>query len=199
MPESERHDRFQEDPYFQHDELIGDVVLRGEPYGLRLKLHDAEERFRDHKELFPLTQRTGTRRYFHAKPYVLEPEITLTVGLSPTPQPDGALGEVTGSEWHGLRHREVGQAQAWYYPADRGLMIWECFLLDRYREEEPSRDMTLGVLWSGFERTLLARLPQPERIVTTWEDLYPRPAWQLFLESQGYAPYGPATFAKPTR
>jgi len=196
MTESERRDISPEDPYFQHDELIGDVMLRGEPYSLRLKLHEAEERIRDHEELFPVTQRTGTRRYFHAKPYVLEPEITLTVGLSPTVRPDGAIGEVTDAEWRGMRHREVGQAQAWYYPADRVLVIWECFLLDQYMVPEPSRDMTLGTLWSGFEWTLLARLPRPERIVTTWEDIYPRERWADFLLTQGYTPDAPATFTK---
>lgn len=120
---TERRDISQEDPYFRHDELLGDVVLGGEPYGLRLKLHEGDERFREREELFPLKQRTGTRRYFHAKPYVLEPEITLTVDLAPAACPGGALGEVTGSEWRGMRHREVGQAQAWYYPADRVLVI----------------------------------------------------------------------------
>lgn len=69
------------------------------------------------------------------EPYILEPEITLTV--------------------EGLRHREVGQAHAWYYPADRVLMIRECYLLDHYVECELSGDMTLGTLWAGFERALL--------------------------------------------
>ena len=146
MSEAERHHISREDPYFQHDALIGDAVLRGEPYGLRLKLHEAEERFRNHEELFPLTQRTGTRRSFHAKPYVLEPEITLTAGLSSIPRPAGAIGEVTDAAWHGMRHREVGQAQDWYYPADRVLMIWECFLLDQYKETVPSKEMNLRAL-----------------------------------------------------
>ncbi len=100
------------------------------------------------------------------------------------------------AEWRGMRHREVGQAQAWYYPADRILMIWECFPLDQYKETVPSKDMNLRALWSGFERTLLARLPQPDRIVTTWEDIYLREQWADFLLTQGYAPDGPATFAK---
>lgn len=192
----ERSDISQELPYFGHDELIGDVVLAGEPYGLRLKLHESEERFRGHTELFPLRERTGTRRYFHAKPYVLEPEITLTVDLSPAHRPDGAIGAVRDSTWEGMRHREVGQAQAWYYPADRVLVIWEYFFLDPYREPLPLRDMSLLTLWMGFERTLLRRLPQAERLVTTWEDVYPRERWADFLMAQGYAAEGGAVFAK---
>lgn len=193
---NEKQDISHELPYFGHDELIGDVVLAGEPYGLRLKLHESDERFRNHRELFPLREPTGTRRYFHAKPYVLEPEITLTVDLFPGSRQDDAIGEVTGSTWQGMRHQEVGQAQAWYYPADRTLMIWECYLVDPYRESELQRDMSQRVLWSGFERMLLAGLPETERIVTTWEDIYPRPDWQAFLEHHGYTPFGPATFSK---
>ena len=103
---------------------------------------------------------------------------------------------MAGSTWEGMRHREVGQAQAWYYPADRVLMIWECFFLDAYQEPKPQRDMSLSTLWAGFERTLLAMMLRTERVVTTWEDTYPRPDWHAFLERQGYAPYGKATFAK---
>lgn len=32
--------------------------------------------------------------------------------------------------------------------------------------------------------------------MTTWEDIYPRERWADFLLTQGYAPDGPATFAK---
>lgn len=193
----ERPDISRELPYFGHDELIGNVVLAGEPYGLRLKLHESEERLRGHREIFPVRSRTGTRRYFHAKPYVLEPQITLTVDLSPAHRPDGAIGAVAGSTWEGMRHREIGQAQAWYYPADRVLVIWECFLLGPYREPEPVRDMSHLTLWTGFERALLGRLPEAERLVTTWEDIYPREQWADFLTARGYAAEGGAVFAKP--
>lgn len=128
---------------------------------------------------------------------MLEPEVTLTLDLSPTRRQDGAIGTVADSTWEGMRHREVGQAQAWYYPADRVLVIWECFLLGPYREPEPARDMSLITLWTGFERALLGRLPEAERIVTTWEDIYPRERWAEFLAAQGYTAEGGAVFAKP--
>lgn len=163
---------------------------------IRMKLHQAEEPIFRHEELFPLAQHTGTRTYFHAKPYVLVPDITLTVALSPDAQPDGAIGRVTKSDLRGVRHREIGQAQAWYYPADRTLMLWECYLLDWYRQDDPTRDQALSTLWQGFERTLLQRLPTTERLVTTWEDIYPRSEWRAFLVQQGYEPHTSATFTK---
>jgi len=75
---------------------------------------------------------------------VFEPEITLTVDLSPTRSQDGSIGEVAGSTWEGMGHREVGQAQAWYYPGDRVLMIWECFLLDPYTHAGPIQGYVAG-------------------------------------------------------
>lgn len=75
-------------------------------------------------------------------------------------------------------------------------MLWECFLEDQYREDDPFADFALQELWLGFERVLVARSPAAERIVTTWEDIYPRPVWQRFLESRGYRQSGPAVFEK---
>jgi hypothetical protein len=69
-------------------------------------------------ELVPLAHPVGERGYVHARPYVLEPEITLTVGLFPTLREGGAVGEVVDSAWEGMRHVEIGQAQAWHYPAN---------------------------------------------------------------------------------
>jgi len=96
-------------------------MLQREPAGLELKL-EVEERIHNHTELFPLQHRTGTRRYLHAKPYMLETKITLTVGLYLW-EHRSVIGEVTDSEWRRLRRREVGQAQARYYPADRILSM----------------------------------------------------------------------------
>ena len=103
----------------------------------------------------------------------------------------------TGSEWMGLRHEEIGQAQAWYYPSDQLVMLWECFPEERYRtSDDPRRDATLTTLWSGFETWLADRFPAARRLVTIWEDLYDRPVWQAFLEERDYVPIAPAAFAK---
>ena len=41
------------------------------------------------------------------------------------------------------QQREIGQAQAWYYPADHLLVLWECFLEDPFRQDEPTADELL--------------------------------------------------------
>ncbi|HSH81135.1 MAG TPA: hypothetical protein VLA19_21585 [Herpetosiphonaceae bacterium] len=110
------------DPYWQDDLAIGEVQLWEEARTLRLKLHQSEERFARSRELIPLTQRGGRCLYVHARPYVLVPSITLTLDLAPGPPPGGGIGTVRSSSWDGLRHEEIGQAQAWYYPDDRVLL-----------------------------------------------------------------------------
>jgi hypothetical protein len=185
-----------EQPYWQTDQQIGEIPLWGEQHSLRLKLHHSEERFSRTDELIPLSVKRGTRTYFQAKPYILEPDIRLTVGFYPIPEPYGAIGEVLSSEWEGMRHKEIGEAQAWYYPADRLIMLWECYLFDSYRRQDPIQDKALATLWDGFEKTLLARLPQAQHLVTTWEDIYERTEWQFFLMHRGYRPFTPSLFAK---
>ena len=185
--------------YWTDDVLLGEIALPQETSLVRLRLHESEETYhgRNIAELVRLSQPTGTRRYAHARPYVLEPDITLTVGFFPTPRDTGAVGEVVDSAWEGMRHVDIGQAQAWYYPADRLLVVWECYLYDRWRAADPLRDGALAAVWDGFERRLLTHFPQAARIATpSWEDIYARPAWQAFLAQRGYAPATPGVFLK---
>lgn len=187
------------DPYWTDDVLLGDVPLPDGSSLVRLRLHQSEEVYhgRNIAELVPLSQSSGGRSYVHARPYVLEPEITLTVGLFPTPRDTGAVGEVVDSAWEGMRHVEIGQAQAWYYPADRLLVLWECYLYDYWRAADPLRDAALAAVWDGFERRLRTHFPHAARIATpSWEDIYERPAWQAFLTQHGYAPATPGAFLK---
>jgi hypothetical protein len=96
-----------------------------------------------------------------------------------------------------MRHVAIGQAQAWFYPGDRLLVLWECYLRDPWRQADPLRDPALAALWRGFEDRLLTRFPAANRIATpAWEDPYPGPAWQAFLAQQGYAPATAAVFWK---
>lgn len=189
----------EQDPYWSDDVLLGDVPVLDGSALVRLRLHHSEEIYhgRNIAELIPLRHPTGNRIYIHAKPYVLEPEITLTIGLFPTPRATGAVGEVVDADWEGIRHVEIGQAQAWYYPPDRQLVLWECYLFDRWRVADPVHDPALAALWLGFEKQLLTRFPAAERVATpSWEDIYDRPAWQAFLASQGYTPAVPGAFVK---
>lgn len=186
------------DPYWQEDIAIGEGRLfRGETYTIRMRLHIETERFHRHHEIVPLSETRGERVYIHGKPYILVPDITLSIGLYPQPEPTGAIGAVTGSAWTGMRHEDIGQAQAWFYPMDRLVMLWECFPDERFSTADPRTDATLGTLWTGFERFLVEHFPEAERIATTWEDKYARPLWQEFLAAHGYQPVVPAAFIKP--
>jgi hypothetical protein len=100
------------------------------------------------------------------------PAITLTVTLSPPSTDADTVGEVVASEWTGRRHREIGQAQAWDYPRDRLLMVWECDLFDADWQANPLHDPALAMLWQGVEAELRRRFPATERIVTPgWEEI----------------------------
>jgi hypothetical protein len=186
-------------PYWSNDILLGAMPLPGGTALGRLRLRQSEVPYhgRNIAELIELRHPTGSRTYIHAKPYVLAPEITLTVDLFPTPRETGAVGEVVASDWEGMRHVEIGQAQAWYYPPDQLLVLWECYLFDRWRVADPVHNPALAALWLGFERQLLTRFPEAERVATpSWEDIYERPAWQAFLANQGYTPAVHGAFVK---
>jgi hypothetical protein len=110
------------------------------------------------------------------------------------------VGRVRGGGFHGWRRRDVGTAQAWLYPAEGTLVVWEALLDERHRAgAAPLRDPAQGLLWEGFEAVLLRQLVpwgRVERLVTTWEDAYPRPAWWTFLDEHGYLERPPVAFVK---
>jgi hypothetical protein len=189
----------QSEPYYTQDRAIGEFRYSNEAHGLRLKLHRSDERIVAHDEVVPLKVRTGTRTYFLAKPCLLLPQYYFNMATYPYPREDGAIGEVTSVDQRGTHHQEIGNAQAWYYPGDQQLVLWECYLDDRFRQDKPAEDPNLKTLWHGFERVLLDQLPKPERIVTTWEDIYAREDWQAFMQQQGYTPATPATFTRVPR
>lgn len=58
-------------------------------------------------------------------------------------------------------------------------------------------DPAHGRRWAGAGGDLLRVLAPrgPIRhLVTTWEDVYPRPAWAIFLAERGYLARPPAAF-----
>ena len=127
------------DEYWQEDLELGDGHFYQDAYTIRLLLHQDTERYLGRDELFPLTQRTGERLYFHAKPYILLPDITLRVGLYSEPRGNG-IGEVEASTWEGMKHEIVGQCQGWFYPSERAAMLWESFLEERYQQQSLLED-----------------------------------------------------------
>ena len=56
-----------------------------------------------------------------------------------------------------MRHVELGEAQVWSYPDQRTAVLWECFLLDGFRQDDPRGDQVLTALWQGVERLVLER------------------------------------------
>jgi hypothetical protein len=97
------------------------------------RFHASEETYLDTiSEIIPIKQSKGLRTYVMMQPYVLEPRLRLTVGLYDKPKrfadQDSAIGETIGQPAHdGVSEVQLGNAQAWYYHADKTIVLWECF------------------------------------------------------------------------
>ncbi len=190
------------DTYWTHNIILGEADVPTIRFGrslIRLHLHRSEEKYYEKHELFPLSSRTGVQIYFHAKPYILIPNITLTIALTPPKADSAEIGKVVDSNVKDLRELEIGNAQAWYYPADRALILWECFLEQPYRQKDLLADSLATMLWQSFEKELLRQLPDTERIYTTYEPIYERPIWEKFLTTQGYHHVEKVAFAKEVK
>jgi hypothetical protein len=132
------------DPYWTHSVILGEGEVERHKSLIRLHVHRSEERYEDSVEnLFPISSHRGNRTYFHAKPYILIPNITLTIELTRPKADSDEIGRVIGSDVKHLQEREFGNAQAWYYPADKALVLWECYLFEPYRKEDPRKDSLL--------------------------------------------------------
>jgi hypothetical protein len=99
----------------------------GEPRIVRARVHPSEEAYRLDgldREIVPVAAPTGARTYVHLQPYLVVPDIRLTVALAPRLHSDGVIGAVVAAEERGGRRQPIGKAQAWHYPADGTLAIW---------------------------------------------------------------------------
>ena len=184
------------DPYWTHNSVIGEGEVQGHKSLIRLHLHRSEETFHHAESLFPIPSEKGHRSYFHAKPYILIPQMTLTVGLTRPKADSDEIGRVIGSDVSKLQEREIGNAQAWYYPEEKALVLWECYLFEPYTQQDPRKDTLLTTLWQGFEKLLLKELPDTTKIYTTYEPIYTRPVYKTFLANQGYRPVEKVAFVK---
>ena len=127
----------------------------------------------------------------------------MTVGLYPKPKQyadqDEAIGETLSTYVKGMRPHQIGNAQAWYYPQDRMIVIWECFLDAQMRNVTSlTEDQHMPKLWRGFEQWLVKQFPQSELISTPFNDPIARSIeeYQTFLRSLGYEPVAQAAFGK---
>jgi len=175
-------------------------AIRGEPQIVRARVHTGEERYRLDQmetEIVPIAQREGMRTYVHLQPYLAFPDLRLTIDLFPSPQADGAIGAVHSAEEAGMRRERIGNAQAWYYPADRTLVLWEAFLEGRYRDALLAEDANMRRLWLRIEDFLITRFPDATRMTTPFDDpIADRETYQAFLGSLGYGPVAKAAFGK---
>jgi hypothetical protein len=197
----------EDDDYWTHDIPLFPVTIpsyRNKPRMVQGRIHLAEESyFGAASELVPLTNRRGTCYYINMHPYILEPELFMTVGLHPKPKhyadQDEAIGEVLATNVKGMRQNQVGNAQAWYYPQDRFIVLWECFFDSQIRNRRSlTEDMHMPKLWTTFEQWLSRQFPEATQIVTPFNDPIAETIeeYQTFLRSLGYEPIAEAAFGK---
>ncbi len=190
------------DPYWTLDTSLFEGTFRyfgKEPTQVRGKVHTEQERYRKsdiNQEITPIAISQGERTYLHMRPFVLIPDVILTVGLYPAPRPGGEIGEVVSAQERRQKEVEIGNMQAWSYP-DGTLVLWECFLHDFVRYLPLQVDPNMAALWRSVEAFLLGQFPRAERIVTTSHDpMFDTEEYQAFLAALGYAPVAKAAWGK---
>jgi hypothetical protein len=185
------------DPYWTNNLILGEGDVEGHKSLIRLHMHRSDETYEYSIEnLFPISARRGNRTYFHAKPYILIPQMTLTIGLTRPKGDSDDIGRVIGSDVTHLQEREIGNAQAWYYPADKALVLWECYLFEPFRQQDPSTDQLHATVWQGFEKALLEELPDTAKVYSTYETVYDRPVFNTFLRKMQYRQVDKVAFVK---
>jgi hypothetical protein len=127
---------------------------------------------------------------------LLIPSLNCVSPIHNSPKPTGEIGTVASSSVKDLQAVEVGQAQAWYYPQDHSLVLWECFLETPFRNPVLLADQLHKLVWQGFEQHLRKEVPEVQRIYTTFEPIYDRPVWAKFLKTQGYKKIDKVAFVK---
>jgi hypothetical protein len=197
-----------EQPYFTHDTSLFTgtfAYFRNEPVLVRGKMHLADEAYTKSDvdlEIVPLSQKKGMSTYVNLKAYVLVPDIRITIGLYPQPKhyadQEPAIGEVIDSyEKPRMKEQEIGDGQAWYYPADKTVVLWECGLYRHFEDNKPiNQDPNMTGLWTGFETFLTQQFKDATQITTTHSDPdYDTKEYQQFLTSLGFAPHPSAKAA----
>jgi hypothetical protein len=161
------------DPYWNEEQLLGVVHFGHAAWHVHARTHIATERFRGRgsETIFTLSEREGERTYVQSRMFINAPPGT-------------------------TREERVADAQAWWYPADRTLVMWEILPEERFRKPDPREDLMLRELWLRYEAFLSATFPRANRLLTTWEDIWEREQWQGFLSAIGYVKTAPAVFGK---
>lgn len=171
------------------------------------RFHTSEEKYEASRhEIVPISERKGKRTYVMMQPYVVEPNLTLTIGLYNKPKQyadqDSPIGETVGApQVQGFREAQVGNAQAWYYHTDKTIVLWECFFDSRFHKHPFATDTNVQQLWRSFERYLVQKFPQAQTFATPFNDPIAQSIeeYQGFLKSLGYSPIAKAAFGKKVR
>jgi len=170
-----------------------------EPVLVRGLIHFEAERYSAsdvNQEVTPISVRKGTRTYIHIRPFVLIPDVTLTIGLYRDMRPDGAIGEVVKAQERKMKEIEVGNVQAWSYP-DGTLVLWEAFLETFTREQPLLQGANMAALWRSIESFLLRLCSRSTKIITPGHDpLFSQTEYESFLTSLGYAQVAKAAWGK---
>ncbi len=194
------------DDFWTHDTHLFQGIFRyyqNKPQPVRGKIHLSDEQYSDlDHEIVPIASARGKRTYVMMHPYVFEPKITLTVHLYPRTKQyadqDPAIGETGVPKQEGVYEKQIGNAQAWYYPSDKMIVIWECYLWDFVRDRTLVDDANMKHVWYGFETFLKQQFPEATRLVTPFNDPIAKSIeeYQTFLRSLGYQPVAKAAFGK---
>jgi hypothetical protein len=168
------------------------------------RFHTSEEEyFGTASEIIPLEHKKGKKTYIMMQPYILEPKLTLTIGLYEKPKQyadqEDVIGKTIGTPQHeGFREAQVGNSQAWYYHEDKTIVLWECFFEDRFRKHPLPQDTNMQNLWKSFEHWLIKQFPNAKTLATPFNDPIAESIeeYQAFLRKLGYSPIAQAAFGK---
>jgi len=176
--------------YWTLDVLLGQVALQGEPIPLRAWVH---------QETAPLSD-DGGRIYIDIAPY-LTPFVPKHTSL-----PVATLPLMVTMPAGTLSRRGIGRAQGGYFPEERVIELWDCFLAVDYRRKgmlkakgNSDADLLYEALWSGVVSLLMGLFPDAAEMNTPlWQPAgVSRRAWMAFLERHGYLRRGENTAFKP--
>src|SRR5260221_7089547 len=168
-----------DDDFWTDDVVLFEGTFRrngNRPQPVRGKLHVSDEKyFHVNPEIVPISNPgKGQRTYVMLNPYVFEPKVTFIVGLYNTPKQFAdqgeAIGETLASRPDGVREVQIGNAQAWYYPSDKMIVLWECYLWDFVRDHALGDDTNMKSLCKGFEKFLTQQFPDATRMATPFND-----------------------------
>ena len=195
--------------YWTHDTALFEGQFRyfgDHSVMVRGKIHVAEEPYQatdlDQALVALTTTQQGIRISVQMKPFALLP-------------PDRLRGTVVSSQERKKWEVELGNAQAWYYPQEKTIVIGECVLKRSVRDHLLPHDPNMRALWTGFERLLrnrfvgferLLRKHAPRRVPPYAEaeriiihapaPRFEREEYQEFLTALGYIPISSTIWEK---